>query len=141
MDAQAQDLAGSADSLVMTARSLTRQTAQFRLPEGAGLRRRAVWLPLLRQFAFPLVALAALLPVIIPIAFGPGGGGTSILLLIRSPHHYLPLTYRDQFIPFLGWLLVLAAGVRCAEAGRPGGMSQLPRAQAPPSHMPALRPV
>jgi methyl-accepting chemotaxis protein len=35
MDAQAQDLAGSADSLVMTARSLTRQTAQFRLPEGA----------------------------------------------------------------------------------------------------------
>jgi methyl-accepting chemotaxis protein len=33
MDAEAQKLAGSADSLVMTARGLARQTKQFRLPE------------------------------------------------------------------------------------------------------------
>ena len=36
MNAQAQTLAGSADSLVMTARSLSRQTAEFRLPESMG---------------------------------------------------------------------------------------------------------
>jgi methyl-accepting chemotaxis protein len=36
MNAQAQTLAGSADSLVMTARSLSRQTAEFRLPESTG---------------------------------------------------------------------------------------------------------
>jgi methyl-accepting chemotaxis protein len=33
MNAQAQTLAGAADSLVMTSRSLTRQASQFRLPE------------------------------------------------------------------------------------------------------------
>jgi hypothetical protein len=36
MNAQAQTLAGSADSLVMTARGLARQTTQFRLPESTG---------------------------------------------------------------------------------------------------------
>jgi methyl-accepting chemotaxis protein len=36
MNAQAQTLAGSADSLVMTARGLARQTTQFRLPESSG---------------------------------------------------------------------------------------------------------
>jgi hypothetical protein len=33
MNARAQGLAGSADSLVMTARGLSRSTAAFRLPE------------------------------------------------------------------------------------------------------------
>ncbi len=82
------------------------------------LRRRGVLRPLLRQFAVPVVALAALLPIIIPIALHPGSSGTDILLSIRSPHHYRPLTFRDEFVPLLGWILLFGAGLRRRDVRR-----------------------
>jgi hypothetical protein len=84
------------------------------------VRRRGALRPLLRQFAFPAVAVVALLPIIVPLALQPGDTGSGILLSIRSPHHYVPLTYRDQFVAFLGWLLLFAAALRRGEVRRTG---------------------
>ncbi len=85
----------------------------------AGFFRGLGW-ALLRQFAVPIVALFALLPLIVPVSPRPGNGGVDILLSIRSPHHYQPLTFRDEFVPLLGWLLLFAAGLWRRETGLRG---------------------
>ncbi len=75
---------------------------------------------LLAQFALPFAALVVLLPTILAVATQPDSWGTSVLLSIRSPHHYEPRTFLPSFAPFFGWLILLAAGLRRDEARRSG---------------------
>ncbi len=67
---------------------------------------------LLRQLGPPVIVVVLLSKLFLASAHSPlGKEAEYILFHIRSPHHYLPATYEDHFMPFLGWqVLGLGAG-------------------------------
>jgi hypothetical protein len=59
------------------------------------------------QFAPSLLALLHELPMLYIMASDPlGSDARYAFQFIRSPHHYVPLAYLREFIPFAGWHLL-----------------------------------
>ncbi len=67
----------------------------------------------IKQLLLPTIALLIFVPTIVKTA---GGGDVKaardILFHLRSPHHFSPSGYEQNFIPFIGWqLLGIGAGL------------------------------
>jgi hypothetical protein len=60
------------------------------------------------QLAAPMLAFAYFLPAMFEVAFESTAASEAreAFLLIRAPHHYDPATFKRQFVPFIGWLLI-----------------------------------
>jgi hypothetical protein len=82
------------------------------------LHRPSGWRPVLAQLA-PCAAVVLLrLPELLAVSSDPlAAEGRRIFMTIRSPHHYVPLTFLRDFVPFLGWCLMGVAAWR--GTGRP----------------------
>lgn len=62
---------------------------------------------LFQQFVMLIIPLIFLLPLILETALsGDTAVAQMIFLKIRSPHHYDPLYFKKEFIPFVSWLLL-----------------------------------
>lgn len=59
------------------------------------------------QLLFPLLAMLYFLPFLWERAMAPDeiASARDTFLLIRAPHHYDPVFFKRQFIPFLSWVL------------------------------------
>ncbi|MGC9352093.1 MAG: DUF6798 domain-containing protein, partial [Sulfurovum sp.] len=63
--------------------------------------------PLIKQLTPLIIPLTLLLPLILKTSTSPNAEAAQLLFLkIRSPHHYDPLYFRKEYIPFIGWLLI-----------------------------------
>ena len=59
---------------------------------------------ILQQHGLSLILLIVQLPFLIKMGHGLNVElSRHIFLVIRSPHHYLPLTYLREFLPLMGW--------------------------------------
>lgn len=82
---------------------------------------------LLVQFTPALLILAYQAPVIQAMATDPQGAeARHMFLFVRSPHHYVPMSYLPEFIPFLGWHL-LALGLAGQQPAEPAVLPKLLR--------------
>lgn len=82
---------------------------------------------LLVQFTPALLILAYQAPAIHAMATDPQATeARHIFLFVRSPHHYVPMSYLPEFIPFLGWHL-LALGLAGQQPAEPAVLPKLLR--------------
>ena len=64
-------------------------------------------LRVVKQFGLSLIVLALVLPFLLSMASSEHSKeAAEVFLKLRSPHHYVPMTYLDEFIPFIGWQLL-----------------------------------
>jgi hypothetical protein len=74
--------------------------------------------PVAVELAPCALVLLVRLPELLAVSLDPlAAEGRRIFMTIRSPHHYVPLTFLRDFAPFLGWQLL--GIVAWTGAGRP----------------------
>jgi len=62
---------------------------------------------LVRQHGFSLVLFSIKLPFLLNMAKGSNAElARHIFLFVRSPHHYVPMTYLNSFLPLVGWAVL-----------------------------------
>jgi hypothetical protein len=75
---------------------------------------------LLQQHAPALAILVFQAPLLLQLATAENAAfGREIFLTIRSPHHYVPLSFLGAFVPFIGWHALALATVRHLGTDRP----------------------
>lgn len=71
--------------------------------------------PVLAQLAPCVLVLLWRLPELLAMSLDPlAAEGRRIFTTIRSPHHYVPLTFLRDFAPFFGWQLLGLVAWRCS---------------------------
>jgi hypothetical protein len=77
--------------------------------------------PVIAELAPCVLALLVRLPELLAVSLDPlAFEGRRIFTTIRSPHHYVPLTFLKDFAPFFGWqLLGLVAWRSAGEPASP----------------------
>ena len=89
--------------------------------------RRGLVLRLILQFAPSLLPLFRELPMLYAMAGDPlAADARHIMAFIRAPHHELPLTSLQDFLPFVGWHLLAMSCIGMETANR-GVSSRLVR--------------
>jgi hypothetical protein len=73
-----------------------------------------------------LLVLLARLPALLAMAADPHAAeARRIFLSIRSPHHYVPLSFLPEFAPFFAWQAVGLLGLALLERSEPGARRRL----------------